>query len=55
MSDQNQRANGQRMQIYFSAEAWAALVDLMGAEGKPSPTINQIIIEAYQEKQKKNN
>ncbi len=32
-----------KLPIYFSDNAWESLQDLMGSEGKPSPTINTIL------------
>lgn len=34
-----------RLQIYLSPEAKEALVFLMGEDGKPSPTVNETLIE----------
>lgn len=32
-----------KLPIYFSDNAWESLQDLMGSEGKPSPTINTVL------------
>lgn len=34
-----------RLQIYLSDESKKALYELMGEDGKPSPTINEALIE----------
>lgn len=40
-----------RIQVYLSPEAKEALEYLMGKDGKPSPTINQVLIDAKRNKQ----
>ena len=32
-----------KLPIYFSDDAWSSLQELMGPEGKPSPTINTVL------------
>ena len=32
-----------KLPIYFSDEAWSSLQQLMGSDGKPSPTINALL------------
>jgi len=32
-----------KLPIYFSDDAWSSLQDLMGQDGKPSPTINTVL------------
>ncbi len=32
-----------KLPIYFSNDAWSSLQQIMGPEGKPSPTINAIL------------
>ncbi len=32
-----------KLPIYFSEDAWSSLQELMGPEGKPSPTINTVL------------
>lgn len=38
-----------KLPIYFSDEAWSSLQQLMGADGKPSPTINALLERQSQE------
>lgn len=40
------RRPDRKITVYMSEAAWAALVRLMGPDGKPSPTINALILEA---------
>ena len=48
MSNLNPYENSsKRLTIYFSADAWAGLMCLMGVDGKPSPTVNSLILEAH--------
>lgn len=44
-----------RIQVYLSDEAREALIRLMGQDGRPSETINQVIIEADHRVQKELN
>lgn len=41
-----------RLQIYLSHDAWLALQQLMGADGKPSPTLNALILAEYQRRKR---
>jgi len=50
MSEEKNILN-KRIQLYLSDEAREALIRLMGADGKPSPTINEAIITAVKLKQ----
>ncbi len=50
MSEEKNILN-KRIQLYLSDEAREALIRLMGADGKPSPTINEAIITADKLKQ----
>ena len=38
-----------KLPIYFSDDAWSSLQDLMGPEGKPSPTINSMLEQIAQQ------
>ncbi|WAU72965.1 MULTISPECIES: hypothetical protein [unclassified Acinetobacter] len=42
-----------RIQVYLSDESRAALIRLMGQSGRPSETINQLIIDADKLEQSK--
>lgn len=45
------RRPDRKITVYMSEAAWAALVRLMGPDGKPSPTINEIILEADRQRE----
>ena len=38
-----------KLPIYFSDDAWSSLQDLMGPDGKPSPTINSMLEQIAQQ------
>ena len=40
-----------KLPIYFSDDAWSSLQQIMGPEGKPSPTINAILEQIQNSKQ----
>lgn len=45
MQDEKKVILKDRLQVYLSDEAKEALYELMGEDGKPSPTINETLIK----------